>query len=151
MGSHTAAPIPIAPFREARELELRFGGIEQAGPSFEGRVFLNDASADERSPLTPEAGYAGSFHVYGYGRPLPPAVAEAKERQAPGGPAVVPIEARLVADPAAVRAALERADDQLTVTVVPVPVDPGGPVPERPFETVEAIFDRAANEGRGEK
>ena len=144
MSSRTSPPVPAAPFREARAVELRFGGIEQAGPSFEGRVYLNRPDADEHAPRTPEAGYAGSFHVYGYGEPLPPAVAEAKER-APGGAAAAPIELRVTADPAAVRAAVADADE-LTVTVVAVPVDPGGALPERPFERVEAVLDRAAGE-----
>jgi hypothetical protein len=54
---------------------------------------------------------------------------------------VAPIEKRLRLDEATLRAALE-GSDELTVTVVPVPVDPGGPVPERPFEDVEVVFDR---------
>jgi hypothetical protein len=144
MATQTARPVPAAPFRAARTVELRFGGVEEAGPSFEGRVFLNNPAAEERSPLTPEAGYAGSFYVYGYGEPLPPAVADAK-RRAPDGAVIVPIDMQLALDPAAVRAAVADADE-LTVTVVPVPVDPGGPLPERAFERVEAVFDRAGRE-----
>ena len=37
--------------------------------------------------------------------------------------------------------ALEGAGE-LTVTVVPVPADPGGEVPERPFQDVEIVFGR---------
>ena len=116
-------------------------GVEHAGPSFEGRVFLNNPDADASTPTTAEAGYAGSFHVYAYGWPLPPEMAEAKARQAPGGPPVNPVDKRLQADTETVRAAVERADE-VTVTVVPIPVDPGGPVPERPFEDVRVVFDR---------
>jgi len=142
MGAQTSVPISVESFESLDRPELVFRGVEQAGPSFEGRVFLNRPDADEHAPRTPEAGYAGSFHVYGYGEPLPPAFAEAKER-APGGAAAAPIELRVTADPAAVRAAVADADE-LTVTVVAVPVDPGGALPERPFERVEAVFDRAA-------
>lgn len=141
MGSYTAPPIPVRSFRDSRRAELVFGGIEQAGPSFEGRVFLNHPDADETTAKTPESGYAGSFHVYGYGEHPPPALAEAKARQTPGGAPVAPIEKRLRADEAAVRTALE-GSDELRVTVVPVPVDPGGPAPDRPFEDVEVVFDR---------
>jgi hypothetical protein len=113
-----------------RRAQLVFAGVDQAGPSFEGRVFLNNPEADASTPQTPESGYAGAFHVFGYGTPAPPAIAEA--RRAGGGP-VAPIEKR-------VRTALPETDE-LTVTVVAVPVDPGGPVPERPFEDVSVVLD----------
>src|SRR2546425_10342320 len=48
--------------------DIVFEGVEQAGGSFEARVFLNNPEADTSTPMTPEHGYAGSFHVYGYGR-----------------------------------------------------------------------------------
>ena len=133
MRSHSARPIPAAAFEE--EPELVFRGVEQAGPSFEGRVFLNNPDADETTPLSAEAGYAGSFHVYGYGIPAPPEMTEARSARKPGDPPVAPIEKQLRPDGEALRLALEGADE-LTVTVVPVPVDPGGEVPDRPFEDV---------------
>lgn len=145
MGSYTAPPIPMPPFRGVPRVELVFGGVEQAGPPFEARVFLNNPDADESTALTPETGYAGSFHVYGYGEPAPATIAEAKHKQVRGGRPVAPIEKRLHADEAAVRAALE-GSEELTVTVVPVPSDPGGAAPERPFEHVDVVFDRAATE-----
>jgi hypothetical protein len=145
MAAYTAPPIPVSPFQGMSRAELIFGGVDQAGPSLEGRVFLNNPDADESTALTPETGYAGSFHVYGYGEPAPPAIAEAKAKQAEGGGPVAPIEKRLRADQAAIRAALE-GSDELTITVVPVPADPGGAVPERPFETVDVVFDRATTE-----
>ena len=120
--------------------EIVFSGVEQAGPSFEGRVFLNNPSASGSTPLDAAAGYAGSFHVYGYGTPAPPGVAEAVAARGAEGGAVAPIEKRVRADEAAVRAALERTD-QLVVTVVTVPVDPGGAPPERAFEDVQVVFD----------
>jgi hypothetical protein len=125
-------------------VDLVFAGIDQAGPSFEGRVFLNNPAADESTARSPDSGYAGSFHVFGFGTPSPPAIADAQARQQPGDAAVAPIEKRVRADEAAVRAALARARD-LTVTVVPVPVDPGGPTPATAFEHVEVVFDRAGS------
>jgi tyrosinase len=140
VASYTARPIHAAPFRDARRADLVFHGVEQAGPSFEARVFLNNPDADESTPQTAESGYAGSFHVYGYGEAAPPAIAEAKARQPEGGGPVAPIEKRLHADEAAARQALE-GSDELTVTVVPIPADPGGTPPERPFEDVELVLD----------
>jgi hypothetical protein len=140
--AYTARPIRVAPLREAHAAELIFTGIEQAGPSFEGRIFLSNPDADESTPLTPEKGYAGSFHVYGYGDPAPPAIAEAKATQAVDAGPVAPIEKRVRVDETALRGALDRSDE-LTVTVVSIPVDPGDAAPERPFQDVEIVFDRA--------
>ena len=49
--------------------DIHFEGVEQAGPSFEARVFLNNPDADQQTPPDPTRGYAGAFHVYGYGEP----------------------------------------------------------------------------------
>ena len=49
------------------------------------------------------------------------------------------------ANQAAVRAALDTSDE-LTVTVVAVPADPGGATPEPPFEDVLVVFERATGE-----
>lgn len=140
--AYTAPSIPISPSLASRRVELVFTGIDQAGPSFEGRVFLNNPNANESTAQTPEMGYAGAFHVYGYGTPAPPAIAE-KARQTQGAGPVAPITKRLRPDETTARAAL-RASDQLIVTVVPVPADPGGPTPDRPFEHVEIVFERGA-------
>ena len=141
MASYTAPPIPV-PSATVRTAELVFGGVEQAGPSFEGRVFLNRPDADETTPASPDLGYAGSFHVYGYGEAAPPAIAEAKQAGAAGP--VAPIEKRVRADDAALRAALGESGE-LTVTVVAVPADPGGTTPERPFEDLTVLFDPASS------
>jgi hypothetical protein len=148
MGTYTAPSIPLSSSLGARRAELVFAGVDQAGPSFEGRVFLNNPDADATTPRTPDTGYAGAFHVYGYGEPAPPAIAEATKARGAGGGPVAPIEKRLRIEEAALHAALERADD-LTVTVVSIPADPGGPVPERPFEEVAVLFDRASTEPSG--
>lgn len=141
MHAQTAPAISLPRSLRPRRAELIFTGVDQAGPSFEGRVYLNAPAADERTPLAPEAGYAGSFHVFGFGAVAPPAMAEA--RRASGDEPVAPIEKRLHVDEAALGIALEHADE-LTITVVAVPVDPGGPTPSRPFEQVEAIFEPSA-------
>ena len=78
--------------------------MEQAGPAYEGRVFLNNPNADANTPRTAEHGYAGSFHVYGLGVRLPEKAGIRKS--------VIATEA--------VRAAAAN-NQSVTVTVVPVP------------------------------
>lgn len=143
MSSYTAPPIPVAPFRSARRAQLVFSGVELAGPSFEARVFLNNPAADESTDQTSEAGYAGSFHVYGYGEPPPPTIADARTKQVEGGGPVAPIEKQVLANEEAFRAAVDGSDN-LTVTVVTLPVDPSGAVPKRPFGHVDIVVDPAA-------
>ena len=77
--------------------------MEQAGPGYEARVFLNNPDADQNTPRTAEHGYAGSFHVYGLGVPLPEKAAIQKSVMATD----------------AVRAATKDSS-HVTVTVVPV-------------------------------
>jgi hypothetical protein len=145
MGSYTAPPIPVDRFRDMRRMDLVFGGVEQAGPSFEVRIFLNNPAANETTEQTPETGYAGSFHVYGYGELAPPAIAEARRERATGDKPVAPIEKRLHVDEGVLRPALE-GSDELLVTAVPVPSGPDSPAPKRPFERVDAVFEPAATE-----
>lgn len=47
--------------------DIRFDGVDHAGPSFEVRVFLNNPAADHDTPLDAARGYAGRFHVFGHG------------------------------------------------------------------------------------
>jgi hypothetical protein len=145
MGSYTAPPIPVDRFRDMRRMDLVFGGVEQAGSSFEVRVFLNNPNADDSTAQKLETGYAGTFHVYGYGELAPPAIAEAKHDQVKHGRPVAPIEKRLHVDEATVRQALG-GSDKLIVTAVPVPADRDRPAPERPFEHVDVIFEPATTE-----
>lgn len=88
-----------------------FEGVDQSGPSYEVRVFLNNPDADHHTAPIPENGYAGSFHVYGYG--LWPG-----KEAACGGESRAPMTRYLVATEP-VRAALAKRD---TVTVTAVPV-----------------------------
>jgi hypothetical protein len=50
-----------------RRADIEFHGVDHSGPSFEARVFVNNPSADDSTPLSAENGYAGSFHVFGHG------------------------------------------------------------------------------------
>jgi hypothetical protein len=112
--------------------EIRLTGVEQAGPSFEGRVFLNNPNAGLETPKTPENGYAGSFHVYGYG--IWPGDLDKDQALRPGPEDAVraPIEKVVIATEA-VRAAASRGPE---VTVTVVPVYPGNP-PRLAAETLK--------------
>jgi hypothetical protein len=45
--------------------DIELHGVDQAVPSYEGRVFLNRPDADRDTPLDPETGYLGSFAIFG--------------------------------------------------------------------------------------
>ena len=99
--------------------DIVFEGVEQASGSFEARVFLNNPEADASTPMTPEHGYAGSFHVYGYGRyPGEPG---------PAGRPTAPMT-RYVTATEAVRAAMASGD----VSVTTVALRRGGQAGEGP-------------------
>lgn len=57
-------PDPSQPFSRA---DLEFRGVDHSGPSYEGRVFFDNPSANESTPAEVDHGYAGSFHVFGHG------------------------------------------------------------------------------------
>lgn len=52
---------------EFRRADLQLHGLDHAGVSYEGRVFLNNKKANALTPTTKSEGYAGSFHVFGHG------------------------------------------------------------------------------------
>lgn len=47
--------------------DIVFDEVDHSGASFEARVFVNNPDADRTTARLPEAGYAGSFHVFGHG------------------------------------------------------------------------------------
>jgi hypothetical protein len=102
--------------------DIEFQGVDQSGPSFEARVFLNNPGATAETPLTPESGYAGSFHVYGYGGW--PADVGQEKTESDGDPEGIraPIDKSVIATDAVRQAASKGSD--VTVTVVPVAGDP---------------------------
>jgi hypothetical protein len=61
-----SAPSTVAADSYSRA-DLLVYGVRHDGPSFEARVFLNQPGAGADTPLTVEAGYAGSFRVFGHG------------------------------------------------------------------------------------
>ena len=103
--------------------DIEFHGVDQSGPSFEGRVFLNNPAAGLDTPTTAENGYAGSFHVFGYGI-WPADVGKDRTSPAPDPDTIrAPIQKTLIATDA-VRAAAARG---LDITVTVIPVFPGTP------------------------
>jgi hypothetical protein len=53
--------------KEFYRADLLFDGVDHAGASYEGRVFLNNPKADDETPTTLENGYAGRYHIFGHG------------------------------------------------------------------------------------
>jgi len=103
--------------------DIEVYGLDQSGPSYEGRIFLNNPRADAETPPLPENGYAGSFHVYGYGI-WPGDIGKDRETRALQSDDIrAPIRKDVIATEA-VRAAATRGPD-ISITIVPV--YPGNP------------------------
>jgi tyrosinase len=47
--------------------DIEFIGVDHAGSSYEGRVFLNNPDADAQTPRAPDHRYAGSYFIFGHG------------------------------------------------------------------------------------
>ena len=45
---------------------IEFYGIDVRGPSYEGRVYVNNRDADQNTPLDESSGYVGSYHIFGH-------------------------------------------------------------------------------------
>jgi hypothetical protein len=70
-------PIPIkatSPEIDLAELgedfvraDIEFHGVDHAGSSYEGRVFVNNPDAGPDTEPSDDSGYAGSFYIFGHG------------------------------------------------------------------------------------
>jgi len=63
-------PLPLSPAIAAGEFsaaQLVFYEVDHSGPSFEALVFLNAEKPGVETPLDREAGFAGSFVIFGHG------------------------------------------------------------------------------------
>jgi hypothetical protein len=102
--------------------DLVFYGVDHSGPSFEARIYLNNADAAVSTGRDPGSGYAGSFTIFGHAG----CAGDAGHCDVPAGPAD-PFDVRpphpltpqtktvLITD------ALRRVSDpELTITIVPV-------------------------------
>lgn len=104
--------------------DLHFHGVQHRGSSYEGRVFLDAPDADHRTPRELDAGYAGSFYIFGHG----PCFGDDGHCEVPAGPIHPfdyrrphPLHAR-VAVVTITEALLRRIDaggSEFDVTVVP--------------------------------
>lgn len=47
--------------------DLIFHGLDHSGPSYEGRVFINNPNANSKTPNDFGKGFTGSFFVFGHG------------------------------------------------------------------------------------
>lgn len=68
--TYTSEPIPIefiGPEHRFYRADLEIDGVTHSGPSYEGRIFLNNPGATKDTPRTLSEGYAGSFHIFGHG------------------------------------------------------------------------------------
>ena len=66
----SSPPIKLNWIKEETEFyraDIEFLGIDISGPSYEGRVFLNNPKADENTGLNLDNGYAGSYYIFGHG------------------------------------------------------------------------------------
>jgi hypothetical protein len=115
--------------------DLRFHGVEHRGDSYEGRVFFDVPDAGPERPPDPDAGYAGSFYVFGHG----PCFGDEGHCEVPNGP-IHPFDYRpphplnpqlmVVTVTEALQRVLESGRSEFHVSVVPVvgPEDGAGDV-----------------------
>ncbi|MGO9462973.1 MAG: hypothetical protein ACLQVF_02255 [Isosphaeraceae bacterium] len=118
----TSTPIPAALLdAEFTRADIEFHGLDHAGATYEGRVFLNLSDANEQTPRNvPE--YAGSFFIFGHGGCLgDPGHCDAEPRRFYDPRSEHPLTPTLKVVMAT--DALRRAKggaDSITVTVVPI-------------------------------
>jgi hypothetical protein len=65
----TSPPISVYLNREENDFyqaSIDFYGIDLSGPSYEGRVYVNNPKADEHTSLDEKSGYVGSYHIFGH-------------------------------------------------------------------------------------
>jgi hypothetical protein len=125
--SYTSAPLELPPLGDDPyyRADLTFYGIDHSGPSFEGRVFLNNPDADASTPTEEASGYAGSFYIFGHGGcfgdeghcEVPAGPASPFDRRRPH--ALTPATRTVIATDT-VKRLVEAGETTATVTVVPV-------------------------------
>ncbi len=111
-----SVPLGAEGAQGARRADIVIDGIDQNGPSHELRVFLDNPGADAETEPLPEAGYAGSVHVYAQGGAL-----DGLE----GVHVRVPMTRTIIATDAVGRA--RARGPAASVTLVAVPSESAGP------------------------
>jgi hypothetical protein len=115
-----AIPLGPAGLAERQRADIVVAGLDQAGPSFELRIFLNAPGADAATERVARTGYAGSIHIYGYGNAPEGADASSGSGSGSGSSrgARLPMTRRLTVTDA-IRAAASEGTE-MSVTLVPV-------------------------------
>jgi hypothetical protein len=68
MRRFASKPLDVPADREEiTRADLILYGVDHSGPSYEGRIFLDNPRADADTPRDIEQGYAASFAVFGQG------------------------------------------------------------------------------------
>jgi hypothetical protein len=116
--------------RDYDHADLELHGIDHSGLSFQGRVFLNNPRATEKTRLEASAGYAGTFHIFGHGG----CFGDVGHCDVPTGP-VDPFDYRLPHPLTPATRSLEVTEalktlrdtsdaERVTVTIVAIPYEP---------------------------
>jgi hypothetical protein len=50
-----------------KRADIEIHNVDHSGLSYEGRVFLNNPNASQKTKLTLDEGYVGSYHIFGHG------------------------------------------------------------------------------------
>ncbi|MGB6531467.1 MAG: hypothetical protein WBF33_25455 [Candidatus Nitrosopolaris sp.] len=50
-----------------KRADIEIHNVDHSGLSYEGRVFLNNPKADQKTKLTLDKGYVGAYHIFGHG------------------------------------------------------------------------------------
>jgi tyrosinase len=147
----TTQPLELPELEDVQELsraDLVFYGVDHAGPSYEGRVFINNPSAGADTERVDEQGYAGAFSVFGHGgcfgdegHCLPDQrYTDPFDVRAPHP--LRGLTRTVIATDAIRRALIDASVQDVTVTLVPVTPDDGfpksGPEPGR-FDYVRLL------------
>lgn len=53
--------------REFYRADIEIHNVDHSGPSYEGRVFLNNPKANLNTPKNDKNNYAGSYYIFGHG------------------------------------------------------------------------------------
>jgi hypothetical protein len=117
VGPRVLRSVPISTGTEGarvRRADIEVAGLDQAGSSFELRIFLNNPAAEAATEPIEERGYAGSIYVYAYGRPPDGMRSEG-----------LPMTRSIIATEA-----VRRAASAATVAITLVPVAYGGQEPD---------------------
>ncbi len=134
MTTSTTQPLELPELEDVDELsraDLVFYGVDHSGPSYEARIFINNASADADTERVAEQGYAGAFAVFGHngcfgadGHCLPDQrYTDAFDRRAPHP--LRPLTKTVIATEAIRRAIVDPSVQEIKVTVVSVTPDDG--------------------------